>query len=480
MRLLQLAFALLAAHLVLGSGEEGSKYQGTRKQPPYYKEGDALISINPEEGFTMMLATYKRDELLPKLIKHLTTSPPPSLRHIVIIWQNVGVPLPSFLLPAALDQLSTSGVAVTVRKSKVNSMNERFRPILDWDEEIDTDAVMIMDDDVILRRDVLEWGYEEFRSANPLSSDPNTGRIVGFAGRDFGWSGENGDEVMYDVRPTKSYSMILSNAAWFRKAWLERYWMDDQEMVDLRAYVDKVFNCDDLLINYVVSNITHQPPLLLQPNMPLRTVALRDGLWNRAGAPEDDPSTTSSTPSPSSADSTAPDPIPTDPTTPPVPSRDSSKLDHFSQRTVCLAYYFAHFAKHAPLPSHATKGRSHYPLVRTRTSASQDVTDHARWLMDGESWEAEVWSAAPVSGSVSGAGTPLDGAITTAEEGEMEFDAMLAGMSDEELDALLAQLAEEERRDRVLEERLGELDVGQREEEDVDEEGKVGRNVDEL
>lgn len=178
------------------------------------------------------MASYKRDENLPPLIKHLTTNPPPSLRHIVIVWQNVGVDLPDFLNATALERYSTSSVVVSVRKSKKNSMNERFRPMLDWDEEIYTRAVMIVDDDVVLRKDALEWGYQEFEKA----AEQGEGRLTGFMARDF--DGEAGD-WSYTLRPKKTYSMVLSNAAWLKKEWLERYWEDSAEMRSLRDYVDE-------------------------------------------------------------------------------------------------------------------------------------------------------------------------------------------------------------------------------------------------
>lgn len=184
----------------------------------------------------MMIATFKRDDLLPDLLHHLTTTPPPSLRQILVVWQNIDVPLPPCLSPSALDDYSLSGVPVSVRLSRVNSMNERFRPLLDWAEPVKTHAVMIMDDDIILRRQSLEWGYQEFLAANPIGSPVDSGKIVGFSGRDFEW-GDDGWK--YTVQPQRSYSIVLSNAAWFKTEWLERYWGDDTEMLGLRKYVDK-------------------------------------------------------------------------------------------------------------------------------------------------------------------------------------------------------------------------------------------------
>ncbi|GAA5953054.1 hypothetical protein JCM21900_005053 [Sporobolomyces salmonicolor] len=360
------------------------------------------LGIDPTEGFTMVIATYKRDALLTQLLKHLTTKPPPSLRHIVIVWQNVGSPLPDFLNQRSLDQYSTSGVAVTVRKSWKNSMNERFRPLLNWGQDIVSDAVMIMDDDIVLRKEALEWGYQQFVAAN----DHGKGRIVGFTGRDF--EEKEDGTLEYVVKPRASYSMVLSNAAWLRKEWLAKYWEDTQEMNSLRNYVDEVFNCDDILVNYLVSNLTGSAPLLLQPSTPLRTVPT-EGLWNR-GAEEGDAASVS---------------LSSMPVEPPRPN-------HFETRKLCLAHYFSHFSAFAPPPSRGRRFASaHYPLIKTSTSVSQDVQDHSRWLFNNELWETPVW-------------TKPDEPELSKEDQELleneEFDKLLEGMTDEEIDELMKSL----------------------------------------
>ncbi|GJN89149.1 hypothetical protein Rhopal_002123-T1 [Rhodotorula paludigena] len=396
-------------------------------------EGRATInlSVDPSDGFSLVIASYKRDENLPPLLGHLTTSPPASLRHILIVWQNVDRDVPDFLNATALEQYSTSGVAVSVRKSERNSMNERFRPSLDWNEEIYTRAVMIMDDDVVLRRDVLEWGYQEFVNANERGGP---GRLVGFMARDFD---EKDGEVKYVVRPTKTYSMVLSNSVWLKKEWLEKYWEDTTEMRTLRDYVDEVFNCDDILINYVVSNLTGSAPLLLQPKVPLRTIG-GDGLFHRGSVAVDDDGND-------------------------VPEDDAAidaaagmpKPGHFNQRQQCLERYFAHFAQFAP-PS-TTPGAApsnHFPLVKTSTSVSQDVEDHSRWLSRGEPWE-EVkaqWEAA-VSTAPAAVPEPepepeqedewedLFESMSDEERAEQaEFEAMLDGLTDEEIEDLLFEM----------------------------------------
>ncbi|GAA6037343.1 hypothetical protein JCM8097_008521 [Rhodosporidiobolus ruineniae] len=465
LRSLALLLPLVAA-VVSASDPASSRVQLKPGEQDAQGRPTYTLGVDPSEGFTMMLATYNRDQNLQPLLKHLTTSPPPSLRHIVLIWQNVGRALPDFLNSTALAAYSTSGVAVTVRVSEKNSMNERFRPLRDWDEEVYTDAVMIMDDDVVLRRDALEWGYQEFVRAN----ERGEGRLVGFTGRDFEEK-KGGKEWEYVVRPKTTYSMVLSNAAWLKKEWLQKYWEETDEMRGLRDYVDEVFNCDDILINYLVSNLTGNPPLLLQPVPPLRTIG-GGGLALRGSVPVDPSDPAFDHPSPS-------DDAGTNGATP--------SAGHFTQRAQCLAHYFSHFSRFAPpasnykSPQAAQAAARHFPLRKTRTSASMDVEDHSRWLFRHEPWEAVVFRAAVPSVAEELAEEPWEDELDSAEgEGDGEgggrelseeekrerdeFDEMLAGLSDEELEELIASLGEmieEDEGPSDGEEGLGEEEEGQ-------------------
>ncbi|KAK4051131.1 hypothetical protein OIV83_002952 [Microbotryomycetes sp. JL201] len=367
------------------------------------------ISIDPEGGFTMIIATYNRDALLPALIDHLTINPPPSLRQLLFVWQNIDRPVPDLLGPASLEQLSTRGVVVAVRKSKKNSMNERFRPELDWGEPIPTRAVMILDDDVVLRKDTLEWGYQQFKMYN---EDLGKHRIVGFAGRDYEEQGDG--TVDYVVQPRFTYSMVLSNAAWLRREWLHEYWAETDLMRRMRSYVDEVFNCDDLLINFLVTNRTHLPPLLLQPRMPLRTVPT-DGLWNRNLPLHDETD---------EEKEAAEDPEVDNET-------ENDKPDHFLQRPKCLDRFFAEFKQFAPSMGDAWPAHSRFPLIRTSTTISQDVIDHARWMYEGEPWEpAEM--------------QPPETDDERSEREKKEFADMVANLSDEEKEEFMESVYADE------------------------------------
>ncbi|GAA6012910.1 hypothetical protein JCM10207_008373 [Rhodosporidiobolus poonsookiae] len=427
LRLVLLALVAFAFSSTLVAGFSSSRVQVRTGEQDAEGRPAFTLAIDPSEGFTMVIATYKRDVNLSPLLKHLTTTPPPSLRHIVLVWQNIGVPLPDFLSPTALDQYSTSGVVVSVRQSQKNSMNERFRPLVDWDKEIYTDAVMIMDDDIVLTKEALEWGYQEFARANEYGP----GRIVGFTGRDFE-TGKQDGEWDYVVRPRRTYSMVLSNAAWLRKEWLQKYWEDSEEMRALRDYVDEVFNCDDILINYLVSNLTSNPPLLLQPKKILRTIG-GDGLWSRGSVPVNDPSThaSPSTPLPPDPDVDADAGIPS--------------ASHFEQRKHCLAHYFSHFSRFAPAASSykpAAAAARHFPLHKTSSSVSQDVEDHSRWLFTNEQWEEPDFSKLTFAQAPAGGATEGEDEEMTPEEQleQAEFEKMLEGMTDDEIEELMKSL----------------------------------------
>lgn len=478
------------------------------------RKSKRLIHAHALVQHRMIIATHQRDYLLEPLLQHLMTEPPPSLKHISLVWQNIGEPLPSFLSTTALDLISAKAghVVVTVRESKRNSMNERFRPIIDWGEDVRTKTVMIMDDDVVLRKDMLEWAYQAFKDVNGEHlSDVTRGKIVGFAGREVDKAevkdGQaNAGPWRYVVQPQKTYSLVLSNAAFLKTAWLERYWADTDEMRMLRDYVDEgeylqaftcimnadsaiplsVFNCDDLLINYLVSNLTREAPLLLQPRTPLRTIPAR-GLWNRDLGDS------------GYFDHFKPTKGAEEAKTAQVPASEAEEAiarpDHWLTRPVCLAKFHDHFARYAPPALSASGGprsddsatysiqiASHFPLISTSTSLGQNVVDRARWLKAGESWQDDIddganpWAQAVVvdEGDEEEDGD-IEDLLGEEHEGEpvgaAEFEALMDGMTDDEAKDFLRQLEE-----------LGEL--GEEDGEEVEEGhgpgGLFGHLADEL
>ena len=165
------------------------------------------------------MATYKRLDNLERIAKAYSSGKYASVDRVVIIWQDNTTSPPDWLLP-----LEKQPIPVHVRRSKVNSMNERFR----LDPRIRTEAVFMVDDDLNIQSSDLELAFQTWKA---LGKDQ---RIVGFTARDYQLSD---DRMTYMPFVAKSYSMILSNAAFLHRSFFEYYWSDD--IRPYREYVDE-------------------------------------------------------------------------------------------------------------------------------------------------------------------------------------------------------------------------------------------------
>jgi len=175
------------------------------------------------------MATYKRLDLLPKVLGAYTSGQLPSLHAIVVVWQDTSTNPPEWLTQPDAQR----AVPVYVRVSKQNSMNERFR----MDSRVQTQALFMVDDDLVIQHSDLEWGFSVWKQMGRAE------RIIGFAGRDYVF--ENG-AYTFVVMPRMTYSMILSNAAFLDRTFFELYW--DQKVEPFRQHVDKGTSHRDLLV----------------------------------------------------------------------------------------------------------------------------------------------------------------------------------------------------------------------------------------
>lgn len=180
--------------------------------------------------FTMLTMTYdSRLWNLKMYLKHYSRCP--SVKEIVVVW-NKGI-------PPKLSDLD-SAVTVRIRVEKKNSLNNRFKV----DPLIKTRAVLELDDDIMMPCDDIERGFQVWRQ--------HPDRIVGFYPRL-----SEGNPLEYRAekfaRRRNGYNMILTGAAFIdSKVAFTRYW--SQEAMKGRKIVDKFFNCEDVLLNYLYAN----------------------------------------------------------------------------------------------------------------------------------------------------------------------------------------------------------------------------------
>ncbi|KAL8538755.1 hypothetical protein ACS0TY_000676 [Phlomoides rotata] len=203
-------------------------YGGSGAEEPYPFEGHY-------SQFTMLTMTFDaRLWNLKMYVKHYSRCS--SVREIVVVW-NKGIP-PE---PSDFD----SAVPIRIRVEEKNSLNNRFKV----DPQIKTRAVLELDDDIMMACDDVERGFRVWRE--------HPERIVGFYPRF-----ASGSPLTYraekHARKHNGYNMILTGAAFIdARVAFERYW--SEEAAPGRVIVDRFFNCEDVLMNYLYANATTSP-----------------------------------------------------------------------------------------------------------------------------------------------------------------------------------------------------------------------------
>ncbi|KAE9612168.1 putative hexosyltransferase [Lupinus albus] len=198
-------------------------YGGNGSEQPYPLKGQY-------SQFTLLTMTYDaRLWNLKMYVKHYSRCS--SVKEIVVVW-NKGV-------PPKLSDLD-SAVPVRIRVEEKNSLNNRFKD----DSLIKTRAVLELDDDIMMTCDDIERSFYVWRQ--------HPDRIVGFYPRLI-----NGNPLKYRgekyARKHNGYNMILTGAAFIdSQLAFKRYWSEEAKQG--REMVDKYFNCEDVLLNYLYAN----------------------------------------------------------------------------------------------------------------------------------------------------------------------------------------------------------------------------------
>ena len=121
-----------------GAGGDGVEYQ------------KALGGNYPREQFTVIMPTYKRDDVLIGSLSRLLNQP--HLNKVIVVW-NSPYPPPEKL------QWPEIGAPIEVIVPTKNSLNNRFLPY----KNIETEAILSLDDDTHLRRDEIEFAFRTWR-----------------------------------------------------------------------------------------------------------------------------------------------------------------------------------------------------------------------------------------------------------------------------------------------------------------------------
>lgn len=145
------------------------------------------------------------------------------------------------------------------------ALSNRFKPLSD----LTTDGVLNIDDDIIIECGALQMAFETWQHSQnqlvgwiPRLHTPVDGaKTCGPKGNPVGCK-----EVTYQNWITVwwegQYSIILTKMAFMHADYLRIY--TEQTPKELIEWVDEHKNCEDILMQFVVSNATRAPPVLVQ------------------------------------------------------------------------------------------------------------------------------------------------------------------------------------------------------------------------
>jgi alpha-1,4-N-acetylglucosaminyltransferase EXTL3 len=216
---------------------------------------NVLVNVPPEQ-FTVVMTTYKRNEALMEGLAHLKGIP--SLNKVVIVWNNEDDPSAELKWPDI-------GIPIVVVRGKGNSLNNRFLPY----KEIETEAVLQLDDDVLMAPEEIEFGFRVWCE--------NRERMVGFFGRSHIY---NFKDKRWNYGKTNCmFSMSLTGCTFIHKTYMYLYsYLMPKEV---RNRVDQIMDCEDIAMNFLAAHLSRKPPMKVPTNSNFHCAGCKVKLSNK-------------------------------------------------------------------------------------------------------------------------------------------------------------------------------------------------------
>ncbi|XP_017558591.1 exostosin-1b [Pygocentrus nattereri] len=205
---------------------------------PFYYAG---LGIKPYPKFTAVIhaVTPLVSQSQPILKLLVAVAKSQYCAQIIVLW-NCDKPLP------AKHRWPATSVPVIVIEGENKVMSSRFQPY----ESIITDAVLSLDEDTVLSTTEVDFAFTVWQSFPE--------RIVGYPARSHFWD-SNKERWGYTSKWTNDYSMVLTGAAIYHRYY--HYLYTHFLPSSLKNMVDQLANCEDILMNFLVSAVTKLPPI---------------------------------------------------------------------------------------------------------------------------------------------------------------------------------------------------------------------------
>eukprot|EP00873_Tetraselmis_striata_P045098 jgi/Tetstr1/465362/TSEL_010048.t1 len=243
-----------------------------RRSPPLTVGGGGAGLQRAEEGqVTVVLLTHarsKRVQLLHQSLERYMAMP--IVRHILLLLNGADVPF---------DVAPFEGKLI-LKAFAHNSMNNRLRIA----GEVATEAVLWMDDDVVVEEEAVRCLYRTWvgQPDRVLGLDP---KGIQYASLRY--------IANYDFRRHSGYSYVAGNTMLFHHSYLDAYLADERlvrwvhperwdrpyDSTARRRADDEVHFCEDLALVALVANATGKPPLVVERiKGAVRGVGVKEGL----------------------------------------------------------------------------------------------------------------------------------------------------------------------------------------------------------
>nr|XP_033812679.1 exostosin-like 1 [Geotrypetes seraphini] len=196
--------------------------------------------LKPSSKFTAVIwlssSVVSQSQPVLKLIQALSGSQ--HCAQILVLWNSEKPPPTS-------DRWPLTAVPLKVIQGK-RKMSHRFYPY----DDILTDAVLSLDESTILSTSEVDFAFVVWKSF------PD--RIVGFPMRSHFWDSSR-NRWGYTSKWTNEFSMVLTAATFYHRYYHSLF--TDYLPARLRSLVDQISNCEDILMNFLVSAVTKLPPI---------------------------------------------------------------------------------------------------------------------------------------------------------------------------------------------------------------------------
>ncbi|CAM4630736.1 unnamed protein product [Leuciscus chuanchicus] len=200
-----------------------------------------LFRIKPSPKFTAVIHAVtplvSQSQPILKLLVSVARSQ--YCAQIIVLW-NCDKPLP------AKHRWPATSVPIIVIEGENKVMSSRFQPY----DSIISDAVFSLDEDTVLSTTEVDFAFTVWQSFPE--------RIVGYPARSHFWD-NNKERWGYTSKWTNDYSMVLTGAAIYHRYYHFLY--THLLPTSLKSMVDQLANCEDLLMNFLVSAVSKLPPI---------------------------------------------------------------------------------------------------------------------------------------------------------------------------------------------------------------------------